>query len=150
MTPDLILRRADRAERANILAVVEAALNATYGGLWTHEPLTADHGDWARAWLAQEGDRIVGVGLSEADRVSDLWILPAAQGRGAGRALLAALEAEIAARGFALARLRCLEPNLRARAFYAAQGWRQARIYPHETLPLNTVDMTKALGASGL
>lgn len=30
------------------------------------------------------------------------------------------------------------------RKFYASHGWTEVRIYPHETIPLNTVDMEKA------
>ncbi|WP_414676584.1 GNAT family N-acetyltransferase [Mesorhizobium sp.] len=67
------------------------------------------------------------------------------QGRGAGTALLADLEREIATRGFTVGRLRCLEPNVKSRRFYASRGWMEVRIYPHETILLNTVDMTKQL-----
>ncbi|UVK45286.1 GNAT family N-acetyltransferase [Mesorhizobium sp. AR07] len=79
--------------------------------------------------------------------MSDLWIHPSAQGLGAGTALLADLENEIASRGFAKGRLRCLEPNVRSRSFYASRGWTEVRVYPHETIPLNTVDMTKWIGS---
>ncbi len=85
------------------------------------------------------------VGLSEADVVRDLWVHLTAQGVGVGTALLAELEHEIAARGFATARLRCLEPNLKSRAFYVARDWIEVCVYPHETLQLNTVDFTKVL-----
>ena len=141
----MIIRKAAPADAAAIIACVEASLNATYGGLWTSEPLVAGDDDWASAWVACASGRIVGVGLSQAEVVSDLWVHPSEQGLGAGTALLAALEGEIAGRGFATARLRCLEPNLKSRAFYASRGWTEARIYPHETIPLNTVDMMKAV-----
>jgi GNAT superfamily N-acetyltransferase len=142
----MMTRRAAPADLAAVTACVEASLQATYGGLWTSAPLTAGDADWPRAWVACDPRRIVGVGLTEADRVSDLWVHPAAQGRGAGTALLARLEAEIAARGFGMGRLRCLEVNVRSRAFYAARGWTEVRVYPHETLPLNTVDLAKRVG----
>lgn len=105
--------------------------------------------DWESAWVACSSGRIIGVGLSERDVVSDLWVHPDGQGDGAGSALLAALELEIAARGFDVARLRCLEPNQKSRAFYAARGWVEVRVYPHETIPLNTVDMEKPVAAVG-
>ncbi|MFE0014664.1 GNAT family N-acetyltransferase [Mesorhizobium sp. NPDC059054] len=120
-------------------------MEATYGGLWTSEPLKADDDDWTSAWVACDAQRIIGVGLSQADAVSDLWVHPSAQGRGAGGTLLADLEREITARGFTIGRLRCLEPNVKSRKFYASRGWVEVRIYPHETIPLNTVDMTKQL-----
>ncbi|WP_309645327.1 GNAT family N-acetyltransferase [Phenylobacterium sp.] len=132
-----------------VRACVEASLQATYGGLWTADPLTPGDADWMSAQVACVGARVVGVGLSEGDVVSDLWVEPTTQGMGAGTALLTELEGEIAARGFTTARLRCLEPNMKSRAFYAARGWIEVRVYPHETIPLNTVDMTKALGEPG-
>jgi GNAT superfamily N-acetyltransferase len=132
---------------AAVKECVEASLEATYGGLWTSEPLTAGDDDWMSARVACDPQRIIGVGLSQADVVSDLWVHPSAQGLGAGTALLADLESEIASRGFTLGRLRCLEPNVRSRNFYASRGWAEVRVYPHETIPLNTVDMTKLVGS---
>jgi len=144
----MIIRKATPSDTPAIKTCVEASLNATYGGLWISEPLLAGDADWPSAWVACVADRIIGVGLSEGDVVSDLWVHPSDQGLGAGSALLAALEGEIAGRGFVIARLRCLEPNLKSRAFYRARGWTEVRIYPHLTIPLNTVDMTKAVAAS--
>ena len=145
-----MIRRADARDVAAIKACVRASLNATYGGLWTAEPIEVGDDDWAKSWVACSSDGIGSVGLSERDVVSDLWVHPDAQGEGLGSALLAALEGEIAARGFSVARLRCLEPNQKSRAFYAARGWTEVRVYPHETIPLNTVDMEKLVAAAGL
>jgi GNAT superfamily N-acetyltransferase len=141
----MIVRRAKPADLSAIKTCVQASLDATYGGVWTSEPLVPRDRGWDHAWVACCSDKVVGVGLSHDDVVSDLWVHPAAQGRGAGTALLTALECEIGDRGFATARLRCLEPNLRSRSFYASRGWTEVRIYPHEAIPLNTVDMTKAV-----
>lgn len=143
----MTIRRATPADAPEIRRCVSASLNAVYGGLWTSEPLVADDEGWDDAWVACVWEEIIGVGLAVGDVVSDLWVAPDAQGRGVGTALLAAMEREIAASGFAVARLRCLEPNLRSRAFYASRGWIEVRVYPHETIPLNTVDMRKPLGA---
>ena len=145
----VIIRKAASADVAAIKVCVEASLEATYGGLWTSEPLVAGDDDWASAWVACAAGEIIGVGLSEGHVVSDLWIHPSEQGHGAGTALLAALEGEIVARGFALAKLRCLETNLKSRAFYRSRGWTEVRVYPHETIPLNTVDMTKSVAQEG-
>ncbi|MFO1238356.1 MAG: GNAT family N-acetyltransferase [Alphaproteobacteria bacterium] len=65
----------------------------------------------------------------DPETVNYLWHLyvdPLAQRRGVGRALNAAALAEIAARGAAKAWLDVLEPNAKARAFYAALGWRES------------------------
>jgi GNAT superfamily N-acetyltransferase len=143
----MIIRKASSADLTAIIDCVEASLEATYGGLWTSEPLKVGDDDWANAWVACSPDAVIGVGLSEGDIVSDLWVHPSAQGLGAGSALLAELESEIAARGFSTGRLRCLEPNLKSRRFYVSRGWTEVRAYPHETIPLNTVDMSKAVGS---
>ena len=143
----MIVRRAGPEDRIAIKDCVEASLEATYGGLWTSEPLLAGDDDWGAAWVASTFGSILGVGLSNGDVVSDLWVHPAAQGLGAGTALLIELEHEIADRGFTTARLRCLEPNLKSRAFYVSRGWTEVRVYPHESIPLNTVDMMKAMAA---
>ena len=143
----MIVRRASPDDRVAVQACVEASLEATYAGLWTSEPLAAGDRDWGDAWVACSSDGVIGVGLSHDDVISDLWVHPAVQGLGAGTALLAALEDEIAHRGFAMARLRCLELNLKSRSFYVSRGWTEVRVYPHETIPLNTVDMTKVVSA---
>lgn len=141
----MIIRRATPADVVAIKDCVEASLNATYGGFWTSEPLAAGDEDWGSTLIASSSDSIIGVGLSEEAVISDLWVHPAAQGLGTGTALLAALESEIAGRGFATARLRCLEPNHKSRSFYVSRGWTEVRVYPHEKIPLNTVDMEKPL-----
>ena len=67
---------------------------------------------------------------SEPENVNYLWHLyvdPLAQRRGVGRALNAAALAEIKARGAVKAWLDVLRPNAKARAFYAALGWREVR-----------------------
>jgi GNAT superfamily N-acetyltransferase len=143
----VIIRRASSADLIAIIDCVEASLEVTYGGLWTSDPLPAGDADWASAWVACSSEGVVGVGLTEKDAVSDLWVHPSAQGLGAGSALLTELENEIVARGFSTARLRCLEPNLKSRGFYASRGWKEVRVYPHESIPLNTVDLAKSLVA---
>ena len=140
-------RRAVIADLAQLKECVQASLEATYGGLWSSEPLSVWDEDWTSARIAWGDGRIVGVGLTRDDVLSDLWVRPSAQGLGAGTRLLVELEQEIFARGFSLARLRCLEPNTRARKFYASRGWAEVRVYPHETIPLNTVDMEKAVNS---
>jgi hypothetical protein len=44
--------------------------------------------------------------------------------------------------------LRRLEPNVRSRNFYASRGRAEVRVYRHETIPLNTIDMTKLVGSN--
>src|SRR3990167_7047644 len=101
-------RKAVIADLPQLKECVQASLEATYGGLWSSEPLSVWDDDWTNARIACIDGRIVGVGLTRDDALSDLWMHPAAQGLGAGTRLLAELEQEIFARGFAFARLRCL------------------------------------------
>lgn len=129
------IRRSAPDDVAAIKNCVSVVLSATYGGLWTSELLVVRDQDWTQAWIACAEDRIVGVGLSTGDVVSDLWVSPETQGEGVGSALLAALEQEIATRGYGVARLRCLEPNLRSRAFYAGRGWAEVRNLPTRDHP---------------
>lgn len=86
------------------------------------ELLVAEHpGTGAVAGIAtlgpeREGDRTRG----------ELWMInvdPVAWGLGVGSALLAEVEARLAARGFALATLWVVAGNGRARRFYQARGW---------------------------
>jgi ribosomal-protein-alanine N-acetyltransferase len=68
----------------------------------------------------------IGIGAWEKDvgHITDLWIAPAHEGRGAGSALLAALEATIAGAGFQEATLEVLTFNDRALRLYLYRGYR--------------------------
>jgi ribosomal protein S18 acetylase RimI-like enzyme len=52
-----------------------------------------------------------------------LCVDTAARGQGVGRALLAAIAAEAARRGYAEVRLDVIDSNLRARALYEREGF---------------------------
>lgn len=56
--------------------------------------------------------------------ISDFHILPCHQGKGLGKLAMAALEAELAARGFEQIKLRVAENNGRARHVYETTGFR--------------------------
>ncbi|HEX9174505.1 MAG TPA: GNAT family N-acetyltransferase [Telluria sp.] len=81
----------------------------------------------AENWIVEQGGAAVGRVVidrgPEAIRVVDLAITPSARRRGHARALLAALQLQGRAQGFAL-RLRVREDNHPARALYAALGFR--------------------------
>jgi ribosomal protein S18 acetylase RimI-like enzyme len=83
--------------------------------------------------------------LTHEEWVSDLWVLREHRNRGVGRQLLFDGEAEIAGRGHATFRLRVVKSNVRAVRFYDRLGWRVAREFPHETLPIDMLEMSKAL-----
>ncbi len=88
----------------------------------------------SRAWLAFEAGEPVGVcvgfvGFSTFRampllNIHDLAVLPAARGRGIGRALLAAAEAHARASGCCKLTLEVQEDNTPARSLYARFGFR--------------------------
>jgi len=88
----------------------------------------------ARVWLAFDAAQPVGVcvgfvGFSTFRalpllNIHDLAVLPAARGRGIGRALLGAAEAHARASGCCKLTLEVQEDNTPARALYARSGFR--------------------------
>ena len=92
-------------------------------------------GDAARTEVAEVAGRVAGFVSVGAVRHAEpepglgellaLYVDPPAQGAGVGRALLAAGEDRLRALGCHRAVLRVFVRNERARAFYAAHGWRQ-------------------------
>jgi putative acetyltransferase len=72
----------------------------------------------ARAWVLEVEGRIVGFAGLRGRELRSLYVDPAAQGAGAGSALLAHAEAAGACE------LEVFEGNGHGRAFYEARGWR--------------------------
>ena len=77
----------------------------------------------ARLRVAVSGGRVVGFSLVTGTHLDMLFIDPAAQGTGAGRALLDEAEA----RG--VCSLECFRANAPARGFYERAGWVVTRGY---------------------
>ncbi len=141
----LLLRRPEPSENDAIQSLVRAVVDEIYGALWAETPPRLDPQDWSQAWIALCGEEIVGVALTSNDGIDDLWIRRAHRGRGVGRRLLAAAEQEIISRGFPVARLRVVSSNATALSFYGRSGWQPVREFPHESLPVRVVEMTKRL-----
>ena len=118
-------------------------MDETYGGLWAEPPLEIDEEDWSLAWVAVADFQVVGMALTAEDWVSDLWVLAAFRGAGAGTLLLQRAEAEIADRGYRRSKLRLVRSNTKALAFYERRGWRTDEEIPHEHLPITMLVMTK-------
>jgi len=74
-----------------------------------------------RVAVVEDGGALVAYSAVCDGWLEHLYVLPEAQGRGYGRALLERAQDES---GGAL-RLRVFERNAQARAFYAAAGWRE-------------------------
>jgi len=146
--PQVIVRRPSPSEHASVRGVVQAVVDETYGGAWAEPPLRIDEEDWSLAWIAVAGAQIAGMTLIDRDWVSDLWVLTPFRGLGAGTALLATAEAEIAGRGHVIARLRLVGSNTKAKIFYEKRGWQAQREFPHEHLPITMIEMEKRLRAA--
>lgn len=141
---EAIIRPPQAHEQDAVRAVVQTVVDETYGGLWAPPPLPVDEANWHLSWVAVVDTRIVGMVLTHEEWISDLWVLRACRGCGVGQRLLAQGEAEIVSRGHRVLRLRVLQSNAAAVAFYHRQGWRIAREFPHENFPVTMLEMTKS------
>jgi ribosomal-protein-alanine N-acetyltransferase len=96
--------------------------------------------------------KAAGLGACEHkdDLISDVWVSPDFEGRGAGSALVGALERQIASRGYSRARLEVLTGNDRAAALYRHLGyevqWQAVKYDPILKLDLHKTGMARQLG----
>ena len=142
------VRRPEVHELAGVRALVERVVDETYGGVLSPLPERSDDDDWSLSWVAVVEGTIVGVVLTQAEWVSDLWVLGDYQRHGVGGALLAQGEAEVAARGQPIFRLRVVSTNKTAIEFYHKHGWRVEREFPNERLPVAMLEMSKTAPSS--
>ncbi len=110
------------------LGVRENRLDPAYRHLVTAERVRGVLAEGG-SFVALEADRIQGFAMASSGQPlgcgPTLWALflrPEAEGRGLGKALLAATERWLAAQGFASAWLST-DPGTRAAGFYRHQGW---------------------------
>jgi GNAT superfamily N-acetyltransferase len=75
--------------------------------------------------VAEDGGVLLGLVQPEDDEVNGLWVVPEAQGRGVGTALLRHAEQQIIAAGHRRAWLTCSAFNPGAARFYVARGYRE-------------------------
>ena len=148
MTSAITIRRPHRSEYSSVKGVAQTVVDETYGGLWAPPPLQIDEEDWSLAWIDVVGSAIAGMALTHREWLSDLWVLREFRGMGVGAMLLARAEAEISERGNRSARLRVVQSNTNALAFYTAHGWAVKREFLHERLPITMTEMEKALAAT--
>jgi GNAT superfamily N-acetyltransferase len=99
-------------------------------------------------WLARRNGEVVGLVDWDGDFVNALHVRQAHARTGVGARLMDHAEAQMAAAGFATARLETDTFNLRSQAFYAARGYREAERYPDEEWKsgLTTILLVKPLG----
>lgn len=143
LAPTLTVRLADYADAgdaARVVALLDSYARDPMGG---GKPLSEDVRErlvpglaahpGAFSLLAFEGDDAVGLancitGFSTfAARplvnIHDMAVLPAARGRGVGRALMLAVEEEAGARGACKITLEVLSGNATAKGLYASLGY---------------------------
>ena len=75
--------------------------------------------------VAELGGRVIGFVATEDgdDYISDLWVSPDSEGQGIGSRLISAVEAIVAARGYAFAEVEVLTANDRALRLYGHLGF---------------------------
>src|SRR3954463_1907448 len=76
-----------------------------------------------QTFIATRGGTPVGLVAIEGDYVRNLYVIPSAQQRGAGTALIDFAIEQLRARRVRTAKLWTLEANERARSFYERRGW---------------------------
>lgn len=141
----VFIRRPQPQELNSVRAVVQTVVDEVYGGLWAPSPIRIDDEGWELSWIAVVHGTIVGVVLTSGEWLDDLWVLRESRGYGVGKRLLAQGEAEIIARGYETLHLRVVQSNAVAIDFYRRHGWRIARAFPHERLPITMLEMFKPI-----
>ncbi len=143
-----MIRPAAAADLRAIERLVLTVAREIYGHLFRGD-VPRPEGDWPHGLVAEHRQQIIGMVVADDDWILDLWVAKAYRNRGVGSRLLAAGEHQIAARGHALAHLRVVAENERARRFYATHGWAETTPYPHERWGFTMLDLIKPLTAEG-
>lgn len=138
----ITLRQARTQEHSAIQALVQAIADETFAHLFP-PPVPFGEPDWHAAWLALSRDAIVGVMMTHEEWISDLWVCLDYRRMGVGSLLLAHAEQEIRNQGHRLLRLRVVQSNTRAVAFYQKHGWQVHREFPHEKFGHAMLEMIK-------
>lgn len=105
----------------------------------------------SRILVAETDGEPAGLGACEDgdDVISDIWVAPACEGRGAGSALIRALESQIARRGYRQARIQVAAQNERALQLYQRLGyrvlWRKIAFDPILKIDLEKIGLSKVL-----
>jgi GNAT superfamily N-acetyltransferase len=101
-------------------------------------------GPFALTFVAEEGSDVVGYAFAGPGRIDDreypgevyaIYVLPASQGKGHGRALIRESARELAARGITRMLIWVLRENLIGRGFYERLGGTVVREKPLEEFP---------------
>jgi len=147
MNREIVIRRARPDENNSVQALVQAIADETFAHLF-HSPVPIGESNWISAWLALSSDEIVGVTMTQAEWVSDLWVRSDSRRLGIGAELLGRAELEIRGRGYETLRLRVVQSNTRAVQFYESHGWSVHREFAHEKFGHPMLEMTKSYRAT--
>lgn len=109
---------------------------------------------WARAlhnadtsvWIAERAGNPVGFATVSPGWLTNLFVVPAEWGRGAGAALHDEAVALLRSGGASIAQLWVLEENERARRFYETRGWRDDGGRSRSEFSPHPVELRYALG----
>ena len=152
------------AQIGEIQELAQTGLAAWLKGIGTHVPDSVrkriEQDNPFLPFLREMGSAILvavvegkaaGLGACEHkdDLISDIWVSPDFEGRGAGSALVRALEREITSRGYSQARLEVMTENHRAAALYRHLGyevqWQAVKYDPILKMDLHKTGMAKQL-----
>lgn len=156
--PDPSVRPAEDADRARLIAI----LNATWEANWApFMPAEADarwhdlgvarrfiDQVWALCTVATIDGAVMGFLHAASDEVKSLHVDPAAKRRGIGRALMAAAEAQLRQRGYVRVRVETEAFNRPAQDFYRALGYVETRRFEDDVIGFQVpcVEFRKSLG----
>jgi GNAT superfamily N-acetyltransferase len=130
---DLLIRTATPAEAETLFDIQKAASLAAFAGIFTGPfPDEEIRAGWAatltdpdrEVLIAELEGTAIGFATRAPEMLDQLYVLPDAQGTGAGSALHDAVLDRQRAAGATICRLWVLEANTGARAFYEHRGWR--------------------------
>ncbi|AWI60585.1 GNAT family N-acetyltransferase [Sinorhizobium fredii] len=101
--------------------------------------------------VAESEGQAAGIGACEHadDTISDIWVAPVFEGRGAGSALIKALETQIFDRGYSEARIEVAAANERGLELYQRLGyrplWRKVVLDPVLRTDLDKIGLARRL-----
>jgi GNAT superfamily N-acetyltransferase len=130
---DLTIRTATPADAETLFDIQKAASLIAFAGVFAGEfPDDEIRADWAakladldrEVLIGEQHGTPVGFATRAPEMLEQLFVLPEAQGTGAGSALHDAVLASERDAGKTVCRLWVLEANTKARAFYERRGWR--------------------------
>ena len=84
-TDKLPVRHPEIAELTQVRVQVEEVMGRVYGHLLDGASLVSSTLEpWSNSWIVALGGKIVGVGMTRDDLVSDLWLRPQSHGKKPG------------------------------------------------------------------